>query len=83
MISDKAMLICLHITMWTARKHDKRVSEEVGPIRLVATELSTYKKSVRWTVVERERSFLEVLCGATEEPTNVREIFHTRSKRKC
>ena len=30
MISDKAMLICLHITMWTARKHDKRVSEEVA-----------------------------------------------------
>jgi hypothetical protein len=30
MISDKAMLICLHITMWTARKHDRRVSEEVA-----------------------------------------------------
>ena len=61
----------------------QRVPEEVGPIRLVATELSTYKKSVRWTVVERERSFLEVLCGATEEPTSVCEIFHARSKRKC
>ena len=30
MISDKAMLISLHITMWSARKHDRRVSEEVA-----------------------------------------------------
>ena len=44
MISDKAMLICLHITMWTARKHDKRVSEEVAQSHEANTNAGRYNK---------------------------------------
>ena len=44
MISDKAMLICLHITMWTARKHDKRVSEEVAQSHEATTNAGRYNK---------------------------------------
>jgi hypothetical protein len=44
MISDKAMLICLHITMWTARKHDKRVSEEVAQSHEAHTNAGRYNK---------------------------------------
>src|SRR6266542_2659936 len=44
MISDKAMLICLHITMWTARKHDKRVSEEVSQSHEANTNAGRYNK---------------------------------------
>jgi hypothetical protein len=44
MISDKAMLICLHITMWTARKHDKRVSEEVAQSHDANTNAGRYNK---------------------------------------
>jgi hypothetical protein len=44
MISDKAMLICLHITMWTARKHDKRVSEEVAHSHEANTNAGRYNK---------------------------------------
>ena len=44
MISDKAMLICLHITMWTARKHDKRVSEEVAQSHEANTTAGRYNK---------------------------------------
>jgi hypothetical protein len=44
MISDKAMLICLHITMWTARKHDKRVSEEVAQSHEANTNAGRYHK---------------------------------------
>jgi hypothetical protein len=44
MISDKAMLICLHITMWTARKFDKRVSEEVAHSHEANTNAGRYNK---------------------------------------
>jgi hypothetical protein len=44
MISDKAMLICLHITMWSARKFDKRVSEEVAQSHEANTNAGRYNK---------------------------------------
>jgi hypothetical protein len=33
-ISKKAMLATIHISVWAARKHDKKASREVATLRL-------------------------------------------------
>ena len=52
MLSDKAMLVGLHISMWSARKHDKSVSTEVAEAHEANVSAGRYNKHL---LVEAEK----------------------------
>ena len=43
-LSEKAMLVSLNIGVWTARKHDRRISEEVASTHGAAQDAGRYNK---------------------------------------
>lgn len=46
MITDKAMLVSVHVSVWTARKHDKRVTERVAQEYGADTRAGRYNKKL-------------------------------------
>jgi hypothetical protein len=44
MITDKAMLVSIHFSVWTARKHDKRVTEHVSKEYNADSKAGRYNK---------------------------------------
>ena len=46
MIQDSAMLIDLNISVWTGRKQDKRVSEEIDAVKSTKTKAGNYHKKL-------------------------------------
>ena len=46
MISEKAMLSAVHISIWTATKHDKKVSQEVASKHNAPESSGRYNKQL-------------------------------------
>lgn len=46
MLTEKAMLVAVHFSVWTARKHDKRVSEKVATEYNAETRAGRYNKKL-------------------------------------
>ena len=45
-LSEKAMIVALNIGVWTARKHDRRISEEVATTHGAAADAGRYNKTL-------------------------------------
>lgn len=69
MLNEKAMLVNLHISMWTARKHDKNVSEEVAQNHSASNKAGRYNKHLL-----NQAEKLEALRGLAGK---IREYFYS------
>ena len=70
MLKEKAMLVSLHIACWTARKHDKNVSNEVAENKEASSEAGRYSKHLLTKSAEK----LEELNKLGAE---IREYFYS------
>ena len=62
-ISARAMLVCLKISAWTARKFDKRVTKEVNEARGASEDAGRYNKMLLPGDAEAYRTLVKV-CNA-------------------
>ena len=72
-LSDKALLVQLNISQWTARKYDKRATEQVAQQNGSASQAGRYNKSLL--------PMNDALNNIHQKSTLIRKKFYTNTLR--
>ena len=70
-LSDKALLVQLNISQWTARKYDKRATEQVAQQNASALTAGRYNKSLL--------PMNDALTNIHQKSTLIRKKFYTNT----
>ena len=70
-LSDKALLVQLNISQWTARKYDKRATEQVAQQNGSASQAGSYNKSLL--------PMNDALNNIHQKSTQIRKKFYTNT----